>query len=270
MPESRSASDKPLVAGITSPGKRALRDCIAFVSVGSELDEFLLNSLHSLRRIDSSIPAYVFVGAEEKERIVSLTNSLDVTVVALPGPTDYSPERYNEFGSKDFNLVANRKWDVFLELFDLGYEAVICSDVDIVFLTPFRNYLQSVMKVFPAGFQSEATAEFPPLLCSGFMFFRSIWADEVRFFRNASLKSLNDYNDQDLVNARLSADSAFRSGVIELPSHLFPNGRMIAHTLSQLDPNESVGAKPFLFHANWVVGLEAKKRSLSMIGQWRQ
>ncbi len=247
-----------------------MRDCIAFVSVGTELDEFLLNSLHSLRRIDSAIPAYVFVGAEEKERVASLTNSLDVTVVALPGPTDYSPERYKEFGSKDFNLVANRKWDVFLELFDLGYEAVICSDVDIVFLSPFRNYLQNVMKHSPAGFQSEATDQFPPLLCSGFMFFRSIWADEVRFFKNASLRAGNDYNDQDLVNARFLADSAFRSGVTELPSHLFPNGRMIAHTLSHLDPNENVAAKPFLFHANWVVGLEAKKRSLSMIDQWRE
>lgn len=242
--------------------------CVAFLIVGSELDDFLINSLRSLREVEPNAHVFVFVDQESEERIKRLVRFWNVNTLLLPLEGKNSLDSYQEFGSRGFNHVSNLKWMVFRELFNRGFELVVYSDVDVVFLRPFLSYVERVAQEFPVGLQSEGQDTFPPLLCAGFMFFSArakVIASDLELISRQIDSALND---QEIINARFREDGELRRLVYELPSHLFANGLFAESVRSGLSSGQQVGPGWMVFHANFVSGTQAKKEMLRRVGLW--
>lgn len=244
------------------------RECVAFLVVGSQLSDFLTNSLRSLRRVEPDVPVFLFVEAGLEEEYSELVCAWNVTTLAAPVGAGMLTEGYKNFGSRHFNYICSLKWQVFLELFDRGFEVVIYSDVDIAFMGPFVSYIESVSLDFPVGMQSEGQSTFPSLLCAGFMFFSSGFREVILEFQRLSKEIDFALNDQEIINARLLGDERFRKSVYELPSHLFANG-LLAQSFRETSTSAStVRSTCLLFHANFVTGIEKKRDLLSEVGLW--
>ena len=241
--------------------------CLAFLVVGSELSDFLSNSIRSLREVEPSVPVFVFVEPGLEGSFSFLVESWGVTVLAAPVREDFLSGPYHSFGTREFNYISSLKWAIFLELFSRGFEVVVYSDVDVVFLAPFLNYLRAVARSFPAALQSEAQPTFPPLLCTGFMFFCSSWRDVIVEFQAISESIDFALNDQEVTNSRLLEDEQFQKQVYELPSHLFANGLLVDSVAAQ-----TLASSPtttyFAFHANFVAGTDRKREALEKVGHW--
>lgn len=254
--------------GVATRDSQTTRVCVAFLVVGSQLSDFLTNSLRSLRSVEPNVPVFLFVEAGLEEDYSELVDAWNVTTLVAPIGKGMLSEGYKNFGSRHFNYICSLKWQVFLELFDRGFEVVIYSDVDIAFMGPFVSYIESVSFDFPVGMQSEGQSTFPSLLCAGFMFFCSGSREEILEFQRLSTETGFALNDQEIINAKLLVDERFRKSVYELPSHLFANG-LFVHSLRETSTAVSTARSTCLvFHANFVSGIEKKRELLSEVGLW--
>ena len=265
--KAKSSVSSPAV-GIATGVSSTPRECVAFLVVGSDLSDFLTNSLRSLRAVEPNVPVFLFVEPGLEEEYSELVNPWNVTTLTAPIGERILTKSYENFGSRHFNYICSLKWEVFLQLFDRGFEVVVYSDVDIAFMGPFVSYIESVSLDFPVGMQSEGQSTFPSLLCAGFMFFSSGLREVILEFQRISTEIDFALNDQEIINARLLSDERFRKSVYELPSHLFANG-LLVHSIRGRSTAEST-ARPncLVFHANFVAGIEKKRELMSEVGLW--
>jgi hypothetical protein len=167
-------------------------------------------------------------------------------------------------------------------------DIVIYSDVDIYVLGDYLPYVTEVLKHFDACFQSESLNTFPPTACAGFMAFRKsrLSSHLLRTVLSQKLAVGSGSGDQDVLNRVIYENySRLKNHIYFLPESLFANGLNWRNFLpTGTSFNEGVNGadeslmvsvesmkqslSPFLFHANWLVGLPAKKRLLSSLGMW--
>jgi hypothetical protein len=120
--------------------------------------------------------------------------------------------------------------------------------------------------------QTEAVAQFPPVFCVGFYAVRSSPEafDLIDRLIAAYSRDPIGLHDQELFNQIVRVDPRALKTIFPLPEALFTNGLLHAHISAA--PNDGVvmfgRVEPFIFHANWTIGLENKRRLLMHAGAW--
>lgn len=152
---------------------------------------------------------------------------------------------------------------------------VIYSDLDISWIRNPLPYLSQVAETYPIAFQTEALPRFPPAICCGFASFAKsdrtfALLDALITFHSTQIDNDERLDDQAACQRLIENDVRWLRDIFCLPEGLFLNGlgyRNLQNAGESPCPIEGE-LLPFLFHANWTMGIENKYRLLASTGTW--
>ena len=181
---------------------------------------------------------------------------------------------YASFGSRSFTDISWKKIFFIRELIEL-HQHVIYADLDISWIRNPLPYLSQVAKVYPIAIQTEGLPRFPPALCCGFASFarseRTIaFLDALIEFDSAQLDRDARLDDQVACQRLIENDDTWLHDIYCLPEVLFLNGlgyRNLQHA-GESPCRMEAELLPFLFHANWTIGIDNKRKLLATTGTW--
>jgi hypothetical protein len=195
------------------------------------------------------------------------------------------PSTYAEYGSPEFAHVEKYRFPALRAIMAEG-KRVIYTDVDVAWMRNPLPYLSDVLDNFACAMQTEALAMFPPMFCLGFFAltdtpacFRLVDQFIEKYSRDGTWRTL-----QPLFRDMLVENPKYLGDIFPLPEGLFPNG--LLHRVAASDKLSSDACsqqlelfmrppdvrsqqlEPFIFHGNWVSGLENKRQLLDDAGVW--
>jgi len=243
------------------------------------LEDFLENSLTGLIRVGVD-PGIVHVArpknaAKTIDPIISKAGAVVHSFAEFgPSSPDAMPEHYFDYGTEPFIAVNWEKVRYIRWLLD-RYRHVVYADLDVGWLADPLWYLDAVTKFFPLAFQTEALRRFPPVLCWGFLSALSsnttrTLLDTMLCDYNARPRDLPPVDEQNTLDAMIAKNPSFLGNVYLLPEGLFVNGIGYRHLLNEPAAAAPLHGKiePFVFHANWTVGLADKRKLMAQTGTW--
>jgi hypothetical protein len=243
------------------------------------LEDFLENSLTGLQRVGVD-PRIVHVARPENaadtidpivRKAGAVVDSFELFGQSLPNAM---LDHYADYGTELFIAINWEKVRYIRWLLD-RYRHVVYADLDVGWLADPLWYLEAVARFYPLAFQTEALRRFPPVLCWGFLSAKSSPAT-LRLFDTM----LADYgarppgqpmvDEQKTLDAMINLNPGLLGDVYLLPEGLFVNG--IGYR-SLLDGPPAVTPllgkiEPFVFHANWTIGLASKRDLMAQTGTW--
>jgi len=239
--------------------------CFLVINEIEELPELAIRSVIA----QTNFPIYV--GYFREQDIAKLPKSQQIQYLKMgnfEGPTS---SRYQDFGTDAFYDAVSRKWDLFLEVFALGYEAIIYNDIDLVWA---RDASAEIIKFFSTTnnveilVQSITQTPVQPSLCMGFAAFRNTQFT-VDFITecarlNSESRVLREKIGDDEVITQMYQGMDFDPRIRELPQVTFPVGFSINLFKGRSKMPGMVSNTPFIFHANYVVGVRNKRILLRM------
>ena len=179
---------------------------------------------------------------------------------------------YNEYGTDRFNRLSFLRYAAIHHLLDAGFEYVIYADADILFLanpmddlifdSPYAS--DAVLAQNDRGDWDKAEARIwlakgeniaDENICTGFMLWRNLPKHRQIIRRLLALAAAVKWrrNDQELFNT-MQVKIEHADAIQVLPACKYPNGAYFSTF------RESIfESAPYIFHANWVVGVEAKQ-----------
>lgn len=236
------------------------RKMLVFLVIGRSLLPLLENSLLSLSKAGCKLPKTIFFSPEGlRPELTLLVSRFGIELRHLEHTT--SSLEYANFGSRGFNSATQAKWKIIEILLEEGNQCVIYSDCDIAYKRSVKDFVERVAAVYPCGFQSEGKACYPPVFCTGFMFFTKASIDFLRCILRLSKDAENFGNDQDLLNEVIVRNPSLARFIYLFPESLFQNGMF-------RDVGNTDFPDYFLFHANYSVGIESKVGLLKSRGLW--
>lgn len=239
------------------------------------MTDFLANALAGLAACGVD-PGNVVVGCPETQvaSVGRVAERFGARVLPLaPDADDAIPEQPLDYGSLSFNDAMWMKVRLVRGLLD-ECDRVVFADLDVAWLRDPLPYLAAVLDRYPIAFQTEAQGVFPPAVCAGFMAFRR--SERAIAFLDAMLaedaarrRRGRRTGDQEVAQLLVDGDPSWLADIFCLPEALFPNGLGVPLLLPMAANADLTGrADPFVLHANWVVGAEAKRRMFAAIGAW--
>lgn len=246
---------------------------VIYLVHGNDLIEMFHNSVRSLRTAGFEGSVIAYTSNEDTDALEEICKNTDVEMKRISLDTASVPENYHNIGSKEFAFVSWHKFQIIKDAL-AEHELVIFSDCDIVYFRDPAAFIANAARAYPMGGQSDCFDSFPQHICTGFLFFR----------REESVTQLLDHcftvaiqnmqngkfigHDQQVFNLIFKNNGRFYASFCFLSEYYFPNGASYKNFSAEaLDYSVSAGA-PYLFHANYVVGLENKKRLLQHVGGW--
>ncbi len=240
------------------------------------MEAFLSNALHGMLRSGVG-PGQILIAcpadAEDAVRHTAWHHSPDIRVVTEPSLPASSTGQYSSFGSASFNEICWSKIALVRRLIET-HDHVVYADLDIGWLRNPLPYLAQVAGLYPIAFQTEGLPRFPPAICCGFISLRR--SDRTIAFLDALLAQwrpgddggVND--DQTACQQMIEREPAWLRDIYLLPESLFANGLFYRNL--QAGPTAPIAMEgrlqPFLFHANWTIGLDNKRALLAAAGCW--
>lgn len=181
------------------------------------------------------------------------------------------PAAYVEWGSQEFNLLLKYRLPALRTILAEGHR-VIYADIDIAWLRNPLTYLSEILGHYSWACQTEPSEDFPPNFCLGFFALsaarESFEIIDLHIERNVggALKQ----PDQILFRNIFVENPQRLADIFPLPEGLFPPGLLYRCVGSDEEPPVPMTGRlrPFIFHANWCVGLESKRRLLTHAGAW--
>ena len=241
------------------------------------LEAFFANSIFGLLNVGVAA-AQIHVGcpsdAVESVTGVAKNYSIDIHVLEdsyIP-ESQFNMETYSEFDSEAFIDICWRKVHFIRDLLH-SHRHVIYADLDIAWLRNPLPYLSQVAAHYPMAFQTEALPCFPPVLCCGFASFLN--SEATMKFLDALIgsdlgrdrKEIRQ-SDQSACRQIIDGETSWLRDIFLLPEALFLNGLGYKHLLGAVSCPMEGDLLPFLFHANWTVGIANKYKLLVQTGTW--
>jgi hypothetical protein len=238
------------------------------------MDRFLAAALHGIVKvgIDASQVIVVHTGVPKNEALgaVRLCGATLIPLVGLSGsrPLD-DLDVYSDYGTLPFNLLMQHRIDA-LRLLIRSHERILVADLDVAWLRNPLSYVAARLDTFPWVSQTECVERFP-CFCAGFFAFR-----DCEFSRNL-LDAIWDRSrldaaalgDQEYLNRILSEQPNLVRNIFPLPESLFPNG-ILTHTVLHRADEVFAGMlgrpDPFIYHANFTIGLPNKTKLMEAVG----
>lgn len=224
----------------------------------------------SIQSVLDSTNSQIYIGYLNGQDILGLPQSERISYVLLEndnlGADKVESDVYQDFSTDSFYKIVQYKWQLIDRVLNLGFDYVIYSDTDIYWnLNPIPE-LEKTFELRPEShvlIQSFTDELSEPKLCMGFVAFRN--SDVVQKFiekcalKHVQLASQNPRVGDDDVVTLIYKELRFPDWITELPQTTFPVGRMLKlYNRNSVMPGLS-SPTPFIFHANYVVGLQNKR-----------
>lgn len=239
----------------------------------------VINKIEELPRVaiksalkNSSLP--VLVGYIAEEDIKSLRD-LPVDFVELKDiETPIKNGGYSAFDQTDFYRIVMNKWQLLLQILP-KYDFLIYSDIDVLWIGDAAGEIRSIFhgsSDTDLVMQSLGSSEAAPNLCMGFVGIRntkrSIDFIQVCKSEHKRLILTNPLFGDDDVATKVLKNLNYPHWLHRLSQLYFPVGNTIdLFTGKQSFPG--MGApKPFIFHLNYVVGLNNKRLMMRIISSF--
>ena len=234
--------------------------CFLVINEIEELPKLAIRSVMA----QTNYPLYV--GYFRESDISDLPKSNQVHYIKMGHVDDLDSVEYQNFGTEAFYDAVSRKWDLFQEVFNRGYEIVIYNDIDLVWV---RDAGAEITKYFSLTnqvdilVQSITQTPAQPSLCMGFVAFRNTpftqdFINKCACFNKES-RLRNEKMGDDEVVTLIYEKSGFDSRIRELPQVTFPVGHSINLFKGRPKMPGLVSNTPFIFHANYVIGVRNKR-----------
>jgi Nucleotide-diphospho-sugar transferase/Glycosyl transferase family 2 len=243
------------------------------------MEAFLSNAIEGILRVGID-PGQIIVGcpsnALDSVSNVARLHASQIQVISnqTASENEASVEAYSSFGSRSFTDISWSKVFFVRELIEI-YPHVIYADLDISWIRNPLPYLSQVASVYPLAFQTEGLPRFPPALCCGFTSFarseRTItFLDALIAFHFDQVNEEIRIDDQAACQRLIENDLTWLHDIYCLPEALFLNGLGYRNLQPTGETPCAMEGEllPFLFHANWTVGIENKRKLLANTGTW--
>jgi hypothetical protein len=209
----------------------------------------------------------VAIGYVDEEDILHLPKDPRIQYLKLEEPelNLNKDSRYQDFNADFFYSIVQLKWTLLERLLESNYKFVVYNDSDVVWV---NNPLPSLLGGFESNphvflyVQSFTESIDSPRLCMGFAAFRNSpksleFISECKKLHKSLFLSNKRIGDDDVVT-EMFVTGSYRSEIVELPQSTFPVGRNLnLYSKKEYFPGLT-GPKPFIFHANFVIGLTNK------------
>ena len=243
-------------------------NCLVFLLIGEPIKPLFENCLISLKKKNISLDMIAYCPVKQNDKFKNICKKYNVKLLNLKTFNKSHDDKYYQIGSKKLNEISVQKWEIILDALELGYDNVIYSDVDIVFLENFIPYINEVSNHYKCGSQVEALPWFPINYCCGFMFFNKSSIKLLKKIKTIACKYLSQYHDQDALNYISRNSKSLSNEFFKFPDSLFQSGLLYKmHSKNFFNPMVD-SLKPFLFHANFVIGVDNKINLLKRISLW--
>jgi hypothetical protein len=182
------------------------------------------------------------------------------------------PDRYVEYGTDAFRRLIHLRFLILRTILQEG-NRVVYADLDVAWLRNPLPYLGEVLERYAWALQTEPVAAFPPLFCIGFFALNpnpiSLGLIEAHE-RNAVARFGSSISNQELFRSLFLEKPERTELIFPLPESLFPAGLLFRLFVEAgQDPAVMVARlQPFVFHANWTIGLQEKRQLLSAARCW--
>ena len=244
--------------------------------VTSGVASFLTNSLGTIKRCGINLENVVIVHPQEAvAEVLPLASRFGCRLRPLEsfyGVNADTSGEYVPFGSDRFRELMRIRFEVIRQILR-EIPCLIYADVDVAWLRDPRPYLSQILRRFSWACQTEPIPSFPPPFCLGFFAVRNdpLSMELIdRYLIRLNHPDLKKINDQTLFQRLVREEESFANAIFPLPEGLFPTGLMHQLLLnSHVNQSPVLGTiEPFVFHANWTVGLEGKEQLLKSCGCW--
>ena len=172
---------------------------------------------------------------------------------------------YTGWADDDFFRIVQLKWSLLKRVLGMGFDFVIYSDLDVIWqLDAFREVSRCFSARPGVSIQIQSFTRSPdePKLCMGFVVFRNDvnsrnFIDESAKRHTRELQNNSRVGDDDIATL-LYMEREFPTWIYELPQTTFPVG--VSLNLFRGKPvfPGLIAQEPFIYHANFVVGLSNK------------
>jgi Nucleotide-diphospho-sugar transferase len=243
------------------------------------MEAFLSNAIQGMVRAGID-PSQILVGCPNNAigsvKIVTDLYSDRIQIISTQQLSENEEEMqgYSGFGSPSFNDISWKKIFFIRQLIEI-HPHVIYADLDIGWVRNPLHYLSEVATTYPIAFQTEGLARFPPALCCGFASFarseRTIaFLDALIEFNASQVDSEKRLDDQAACQRLIENDRTWLRAIYCLPEALFLNGLGYRNLQDAGERPCTMEGEllPFLFHANWTIGYENKRKLLVSTGTW--
>jgi FkbM family methyltransferase len=181
-------------------------------------------------------------------------------LMRLLSTTTYSP-----YNSAEFNIKTSFKWLALLAAMTSRLDNVIFMDADIKILSPlpFESFAE-IWEHYDIFVQDEGNNILPKHPCTGFIGLKFCEAnisllEALHKEHCAAIVSTESQHDQSIFYNHIARNIDLYKRVYFLPQMLFPVG-YLGPIYSRFKSRVSLHGQsdPVIYHANWVVGIEAK------------
>jgi hypothetical protein len=250
--------------------------------VSGGLEEFISNTIASMEscKIDlSNVVIFAPRNVKNSFNKLQLFSSVG-SILALEDITNQDSlnknDDYYNYGSSEFGEFTIYKWKAIKCLLEEGFQNIIYTDVDIAWRRNPIDLLETIHKTYDVTLQTEGSSYFPPHFCTGFMSFANtkfsheLLASLIESHTNI-IQTNPTYHDQLVFNNVIQSNPYIAKSIFPLSEILFANGllaKLMSTSDELLEEIQSGQPNPMIFHANWTVGLESKKRMLQQTGNW--
>jgi hypothetical protein len=243
------------------------------------IERFLSNAIQGILRAGID-PGQIVVGCPNnalgsvKGAVYLYSDQIRTISTPQLSENEGEMESYSRFGSRAFHDISWKKIFLIRQLIE-SHPHVVYSDIDVAWIRNPLHYLSQVALIYPMAFQTEGLARFPPALCSGFASFarseRTIaFLDAMIEFHAGQTGSEKRLDDQAVSQQLVENDPAWLRDIYCLPESLFLNGLGYRTLQDAGEPPAHMEGEllPFVFHANWTIGSENKRKLLAGTGTW--
>jgi hypothetical protein len=174
--------------------------------------------------------------------------------------------RYESFDDDSFFSLVQLKWSLFKEILTQNpSQDLIYSDLDVFWLKDAAEFVRASFATLSRVnvlIQNFTVDSFSPQLCMGFVAFRNCEVnrkliDECLAIHKSLLVPNSRTGDDDVITHYYRTND-FPENILQLPQSTFPVGNLLnLFTKRSLYPG-LVPTKPYIYHANIVVGLKRK------------
>lgn len=244
---------------------------ITCLLIGNETWQLQERSIRSLRALHPEQDILLYHSLDDdRDAIIETLRELKVETVDIGKPglmKAMSASTYSQYNSLEFNIKTSFKWLAILGAMSSKLDDVIFIDADIAIISPLPfSSFNEIWKYYDIFVQDEGNQIFPKHPCTGFIGFKCC-EDNINLLEMlhkeqcSAIVSDEGQHDQAIFYQHISRDFECYKKVYFMPQMLFPVGYMapIYSRFRQGDSMELEGHDdPFIYHANWVVGVEAK------------
>lgn len=211
----------------------------------------------------------IILGYLNQDDLPRLRPDVSIKTLHLENLTEIGLSRtndtYSDFSEDDFYKIVQLKWQLLEKTLGMGYDFVVYSDTDVYWnLNPLPELLEIFSSREEVAIQIQSFTDLPshPKLCMGFVAFRnsSLSRDFLQECRERHSSHAADHGrigDDDIVTEYYK-EKNFPRYIQELPQSTFPVGRMLKLYAKNSKYPGLPSPQPFIFHANYVVGLRNK------------